>query len=222
MSEASSQSEFPFSAEIDEPAIRGWRAFVKRLMDVLGALGGILLFAPLMVVAAVLIKLDSPGPVLFIQERVGEKGRTFRILKLRTMVRNAEELLDGMLDLDRLDEPVFKIRDDPRVTRAGRFLRRWSIDELPQLFNVLQSDMSLVGPRPEEVRVVRYYDDWHRQRLLAKPGITGPVQISGRGDLSLEDRVRLEVDYISHYALRRDLEILLKTIPAVIRGDGSY
>ena len=222
MSEASSQSEFPFSAEIDEPAIRGWRAFVKRLMDVLGALGGILLFVPLMVVAAVLIKLDSPGPVLFIQERVGEKGRTFRILKLRTMVRNAEELLDGMLDLDRLDEPVFKIRDDPRVTRAGRFLRRWSIDELPQLFNVLQSDMSLVGPRPEEVRVVRYYDDWHRQRLLAKPGITGPVQISGRGDLSLEDRVRLEVDYISHYALRRDLEILLKTIPAVIRGDGSY
>ena len=222
MSEASSRSEFPFSAEIDEPAIRGWRPFVKRLMDLLGALGGILLFAPLMAVAAVLIKLDSPGPVLFIQERVGEKGRTFRILKLRTMVRNAEELLDGMLDLDRLDEPVFKIRDDPRVTRAGRFLRRWSIDELPQLFNVLQSDMSLVGPRPEEVRVVRYYDDWHRQRLLAKPGITGPVQISGRGDLSLEDRVRLEVDYISHYALRRDLEILLKTIPAVIRGDGSY
>jgi lipopolysaccharide/colanic/teichoic acid biosynthesis glycosyltransferase len=222
VSEDLSQAEHPSSVEIDKAAIQDWRAFVKRLMDLLGALGGILLFAPLMVVAAVLIKLDSPGPVLFIQERVGEKGRSFRILKLRTMVRNAEELLDGMLDLDQLDEPVFKIRDDPRVTHTGRFLRRWSIDELPQLFNVLRGDMSLVGPRPEEVRVVRHYDDWHRQRLLAKPGITGPVQISGRGDLSLEDRVRLEVDYTSHYTLRRDLEILLKTIPVVIRGDGSY
>lgn len=222
MSKAPSRSEDLFFVDIGEPAIQGSRAFFKRVIDILGALISILLFAPLMIVAALLIKLDSPGPVLFIQERVGDKGMTFKILKLRTMVRNAEELLDEMLDLDQLEEPVFKIRDDPRVTPVGRFLRRWSIDELPQLFNVLQGDMSLVGPRPEEVRVVRYYDGWQRQRLLAKPGITGPVQISGRGDLSLEDRVRLEVDYIRHYAPRRDLEILLKTIPAVIRGDGSY
>jgi lipopolysaccharide/colanic/teichoic acid biosynthesis glycosyltransferase len=138
------------------------------------------------------------------------------------MVDNAEDLLDQLVDLDSLDEPVFKLRNDPRVTRVGRFLRRWSIDELPQFLNVLRGDMSLVGPRPEEVRIVRYYDAWHRQRLRVKPGVTGPVQVNGRGDLSLEERVRLEVDYIRNYSLRRDLRILLRTIPAVIRGSGSY
>jgi exopolysaccharide biosynthesis polyprenyl glycosylphosphotransferase len=202
--------------------IKGPNAFVKRVMDALGALIGLLLSAPVMVVTAILIKLDSRGPVFFIQERVGESGKIFRICKFRTMVANAEDLLDQLIDLDTLEEPVFKLKDDPRVTRIGRFLRRWSIDELPQLFNVLKGDMSLVGPRPEEVRIVRYYNGWHRQRLQAKPGMTGPVQVNGRGDLSLEERVRLEIDYIRNHSLGRDLRILLQTVPAVIRGHGSY
>jgi len=200
--------------------IKGPMAFFKRMMDIVGALIGIPLCAPLMLVAAVLIKLDSRGPVLFGQARVGENGRTFKMYKLRTMVANAEKLLDQFIDLDGLDEPVFKLEDDPRVTCVGRFLRRWGLDELPQLFNVLKGEMSLVGPRPEEVRVVRYYNTWHRQRLKARPGITGPAQINSQRHLSLKERVRLEVDYIQHFSLGRDLEILLRTIPAVIRRDG--
>lgn len=201
--------------------VRGAKGTIKRAMDILGACVALFLTAPLMLLIAPLVKLDSPGPVLFVQERVGLLGETFRIYKFRTMVANAEELLDQLIDIDALDEPVFKIPDDPRVTRLGRFLRRWSLDELPQFFNVLKGEMSLVGPRPEEIRLVQYYSDWHRTRLLAKPGMTGPVQVSGRSDLSLKARVELELDYIRSFSLGRDLEILLKTIPAVIRGDGT-
>jgi lipopolysaccharide/colanic/teichoic acid biosynthesis glycosyltransferase len=195
---------------------------VKRAIDVVGAVFGLLLSVPVVPIAAILIKLDSRGPIFFVQDRVGETGRIFKIYKLRTMVANADGMLDQLIDLESLDEPVFKLRDDPRVTRVGRFLRRWSIDELPQFLNVLKGDMSLVGPRPEEVRIVRYYDAWHRQRLRVKPGVTGPVQVNGRGDLSLEERVRLEVHYADNYSLKHDLEILLMTVPAVIRGRGSY
>jgi lipopolysaccharide/colanic/teichoic acid biosynthesis glycosyltransferase len=195
---------------------------IKRIMDLLGAVTGLLLSAPLMLLVAILIKLDSPGPVLFVQQRVGLFGRTFRVYKFRTMVVDAEDLLDQLLDIQELEEPVFKIRNDPRVTPVGRFLRRWSLDELPQFLNVLKGEMSLVGPRPEEVRIVQYYDDYHRARLLAKPGMTGPVQVSGRADLSLRARVQLEIDYIRNYSLGKDLQILLKTIPVVIRGEGSY
>jgi lipopolysaccharide/colanic/teichoic acid biosynthesis glycosyltransferase len=200
--------------------IKGPMVLFKRMVDIIGALIGIPLCAPLILVAAVLIKLDSRGPVLFCQERVGINDKTFKMYKLRTMVANAEELLDQLIDLDNLDEPVFKLEDDPRVTCVGRFLRRWYLDELPQLFNVLKGDMSLVGPRPEEIRVVGYYNTWHRQRLKAKPGITGPAQINSQRHLSLKERVRLEVDYIRGYSLGRDFEILLRTIPAVIRRNG--
>ena len=202
--------------------ISGPIAAVKRALDILAALAGLLVAAPVMLAVAVLIKLDSPGSILFTQLRMGENGKSFRIYKFRSMVANAEALLDDLVDLEALDEPVFKLKDDPRVTRVGHFLRRWSLDELPQLFNVLAGDMSMVGPRPEEVRIVRYYNGRHRQRLRAKPGVTGPVQVSGRGDLTLEERVQLEIDYINNYSLQRDVAILLKTIPAVIRGDGSY
>jgi exopolysaccharide biosynthesis polyprenyl glycosylphosphotransferase len=201
---------------------RGPHAVAKRIMDIVGALVGLPLSAPLMAVAAVLIKLDSPGPVLFAQQRVGDKGRVFTIYKLRTMVANAEELLDQLIDLDALDEPMFKLKDDPRVTPLGRFLRRWSIDELPQLVNVLKGEMSLVGPRPEETRLVQRYNHWHKRRLMAKPGLTGPVQINGRGDLPLKERVQLEVDYIDNYSLWKDLVILVKTIPVILWGNGSY
>jgi anaerobic magnesium-protoporphyrin IX monomethyl ester cyclase len=202
--------------------IHGLPAAAKRLMDIAGALVVIPLSIPMMIGVALAIKLTSPGPVLFVQERMGERGRVFKMFKFRTMVENAEEMLDQLIDLDALEEPVFKLKDDPRVTSVGRFLRRWSLDELPQFFSVLKGEMSLVGPRPEEVRIVRYYSPWHRQRLMAKPGVTGPVQIGGRGDLGLEERVRLEVDYIRNYSIWTDLKILLKTIPAVMRGNGSY
>jgi lipopolysaccharide/colanic/teichoic acid biosynthesis glycosyltransferase len=202
--------------------LSGPRAALKRCMDIIGALIAIPLCAPLVAVTAILIKLDSKGPVLFMQWRSGVNGKVFKIYKLRTMVVNAEELLDQLIDLDALEEPMFKLRDDPRVTPLGYFLRRWSIDELPQFYNILKGEMSLVGPRPEEARLVQRYNDWHRLRLLAKPGLTGPVQISGRADLRLEDRVRLEVDYICNYSIWKDIEILLKTVPAVIRGNGSY
>jgi lipopolysaccharide/colanic/teichoic acid biosynthesis glycosyltransferase len=191
-------------------------------MDVVVAMIALLLSLPLMVLAAILIRLDSPGPILFVQQRVGLCGTTFWVYKFRTMVVGAEELLPQLVDVAELDEPVFKIPDDPRVTPVGRCLRRWSLDELPQLFNVLKGEMSLVGPRPEEVQVVLHYNDFHRTRLLAKPGITGPVQVNGRGDLSLSARVQLEIDYIQNYSFAKDLLILLKTIPVVVRGNGSY
>jgi lipopolysaccharide/colanic/teichoic acid biosynthesis glycosyltransferase len=191
-------------------------------MDILGTLLGLILTAPLMALIACLIVLDSPGPVFFSQLRVGRDGRPFRMFKFRSMADGAEEMLEQLVNIEELDPPAFKLKDDPRMTRVGRILRRLSLDELPQLFNVLKGDMSLVGPRPEEMRLVERYQDWHRQRLAVKPGMTGPMQISGRGDLSLDERVQLEIDYIEHHSLWRDVTILLRTIPAVIQGRGSY
>jgi lipopolysaccharide/colanic/teichoic acid biosynthesis glycosyltransferase len=205
-----------------QPTISGWQRVVKRLIDVvLAALSFVMMALP-MAVIAVLVKLDSPGPAIFSQIRVGQNGRPFRILKFRTMVERAEETLPQLVNLDALPEPAFKLRDDPRVTRAGRFLRRWSLDEVPQLVNVLRGEMSLVGPRPEQAELVARYTDDQRRRLAVKPGMTGPMQVSGRGDLPFEGRLALELDYIGRYSLRRDLAILLRTIPAVVKGQGAY
>ena len=204
------------------PPISGLNRAAKRAMDIVGSLVGLILATPLMAVLAVMIKLDSRGHVLFIQERVGENGRPFRMIKLRTMVDAAKDMLPEPTGLEGLPSPAFKLRDDPRVTRVGHFLRRLSLDELPQLWNVLKGEMSLVGPRPEEIRVVRLYGDWHRLRLVAKPGITGPMQVSGRADLSLDARVRLELDYITSYSLWKDVSILVRTAVAVISGRGAY
>ena len=188
----------------------------------MGANLGLLLSLPLMLGIAIAIRLDSPGPVFFTQERVGENGRVFRVFKLRSMVLDAEERRRDVVDLDQLPEPAYKLPDDPRITRVGRWLRRYSLDELPQFVNVLRGEMSLVGPRPEEVALVARYNDWQRRRLAVKPGMSGPMQVNGRGRLSLTERVALEVDYIEHYSLRRDVGILVRTLPAVLRGDGSY
>jgi lipopolysaccharide/colanic/teichoic acid biosynthesis glycosyltransferase/GT2 family glycosyltransferase len=187
---------------------------VKRMFDVIGALAGLVLSLPILAIASVAIRLDSPGPVLFAQDRAGERGKPFRIFKLRTM-RDGADALQGRM-------PADKQPNDPRVTRVGRWLRRWSIDELPQFWNVLRGDMSLVGPRPEELRVVAGYNDWQRQRLLVKPGLTGPMQVGGRAQLALDARVRLELDYMWRYSLWRDLAILAQTIPAIISGYGAY
>jgi lipopolysaccharide/colanic/teichoic acid biosynthesis glycosyltransferase len=194
----------------------------KRLLDLAGATLTLIVMALPMALIAAWIKLDSPGPVLFQQVRVGQKGQPFRIFKFRTMVDGAEHALPQLVDLERLPEPAFKIPNDPRVTRGGQFLRRWSLDELPQVFNVLRGEMSLVGPRPEEMAVVARYTDDQRRRLAVKPGMTGPMQVNGRGDLPFDERLKLEMDYIDHYSLGKDIRILLQTLPAVIDGRGAY
>ena len=206
----------------NRPPISGTQRIGKRLLDLTVAGLSLVATALPMAVIALWVKLDSPGPAFFRQVRIGQNGRPFRILKFRTMVDDAEALLPQLVDLDTLDQPAFKLRDDPRVTRAGRLLRRWSLDEIPQLVNVLRGEMSLVGPRPEQMEVVARYTDDQRRRLAIKPGMTGPMQVSGRGDLPFEERLALELDYIEHYSLRRDVAILLRTIPAVLKGKGAY
>jgi len=195
---------------------------IKRAMDLV--VSGVLLavLSPLLALAAIVILLDSGRPVFFRQRRVGRNGEPFTMLKFRTMVPDAEERLKELVDLERLEEPVFKIQDDPRVTRAGRLLRRTSIDELPQLINVFRSDMSLVGPRPEEEAVVALYDERQRTRLAVKPGLTGPMQVYGRGDLSFEERLAMERDYLDNISLTSDLALLLRTPAAILRGSGAY
>lgn len=195
---------------------------IKRGLDIIGSIVGLILLAPLMALIACLIKLDSPGPVFFVQERVGEGGRLFKMYKFRSMIVGAEAMTDEVQGFNLLPPPLLKIRDDPRVTRVGRWLRRFSLDELPQLFNVLKGEMSLVGPRPEETRVVQMYEDRHRKRLAVKPGITGPMQINGRGNLSLDERVELELAYIEEHSLWTDVLILLRTVPVVLLGKGAY
>lgn len=205
-----------------QPVIPGWKRLVKRGMDIAGALIGLVVSLPAIAVAAVAIKLDSPGPVFFRQVRIGENGRPFSMIKLRSMVEGADQQVEAFVNLQALPEPAFKLRPDPRVTRVGRVLRRISLDEAPQFINVLAGEMSLVGPRPEEARVVALYSDAHRRRLAVKPGMTGPMQIRGRGSLPFAQRMRLELEYIEQYSLLRDIEILLRTVPAIVRGDGAF
>jgi exopolysaccharide biosynthesis polyprenyl glycosylphosphotransferase len=195
---------------------------LKRGMDLLVSATMLTLLAPLLLVVALLILLDTGRPVFFRQKRAGKDGKPFTVLKFRTMVADAEERLGDLVDLEKLDEPVFKIPDDPRVTRAGRLLRRTSMDELPQLINVFKGEMSLVGPRPEEEAVVALYDERQRARLAVKPGLTGPMQVYGRADLTFEERLAMERDYLDNLSVTGDLAILLRTPGAIFRGDGAY
>ena len=195
---------------------------LKRVLDVSLSAVALMLLALPMVAVAIAIKLDSRGPVLFQQWRSGQDGKPFHMLKFRTMVVDAEALLLDLVCFDELPEPMFKLSKDPRTTRVGRFLRRWSIDELPQLLNVLKGEMSLVGPRPEQVDLVERYSPEQRRRIEVKPGITGPMQVNGRGALSLDERLALEFDYIENLSIGRDLRILGMTVSAVFRGDGAF
>lgn len=195
---------------------------MKRGLDI--AVSGLMLtlLSPLLAAIALLIVLDSGTPVFFRQKRAGKEGEPFTMLKFRTMVADAEDRLAELVDLEKLDEPAFKIPDDPRITRAGKLLRRTSLDELPQLINVLRGDMSLVGPRPEEEAVVALYDERQRVRLAIKPGLTGPMQVYGRGDLTFEERLAMERDYLDNLSIAGDLAILLRTPRAIVRGEGAY
>jgi len=194
---------------------------VKRLIDVVGAAAFLTLSAPFVAAAAVAIKLTSPGPVFFRQNRCGLNGRHFEMLKLRTMVLDAEQQQAALLELNEMDGPVFKMKDDPRVTKAGVVLRRWSIDELPQIWNVLRGDMSLVGPRPPIPLEVARYETFERRRLSMRPGVTCLWQVSGRNQVGFADWVKLDVEYIDTWSMANDFKILLRTIPAVLRGTGS-
>jgi exopolysaccharide biosynthesis polyprenyl glycosylphosphotransferase len=206
-----------------ESAIRGVNFFVKRLMDASISLVLLVLFAWLFGVLALCIKLDDPdGPVLFRQTRVGRAGKPFTALKFRSMRHGADRLLEELLARNEAEGPIFKMRDDPRRTRVGRFLRRSSLDELPQLINVLRGEMSLVGPRPPTPREVAQYEDWQRQRLEALPGITGLWQVAGRSELGFAEQVLLDITYIENWSLGLDLRILIGTIPAVLSGRGAF
>ena len=205
-----------------EHTIDGLNYIVKRTMDIIGALTGIILTLVVTPVIALAIKIDTKGPVIFKQERIGADGRPFTLYKFRSMHANAELELAHIVNFDELIDPVYKQKDDPRLTRVGRVLRRWSFDELPQFWNVLKGDMSLVGPRPEETRFVEMYEPWHRRRLAVKPGMTGSMQVNGRGDLPLDTRVQLDLDYIENYSIWCDVVILLETFPAVMRGSGAH
>ncbi len=203
-------------------AISKGALLVKRLIDVTVAAVGLVLCAPLFLLIALAIRLDSPGPIIFRQTRVGLRGRHFEMYKFRSMHVGAEEQQDMLADLNEADGPIFKIRDDPRLTRVGRILRRLSLDELPQLVNVLQGEMSLVGPRPPIPAEVEKYQEWHKKRLEAPPGMTGLWQVSGRSRLSFDEMVLLDIYYIENWSLWLDFKILMRTIPKVLLGEGAY
>jgi lipopolysaccharide/colanic/teichoic acid biosynthesis glycosyltransferase len=168
------------------------------------------------------VRLSSKGPALFRQVRAGRDGKPFKILNVRTMCQDAEDRISEVVSPDELVEPMFKLREDPRVTKVGRYLRRTSLDELPQLFNVLRGDMSLVGPRPEELWLVERYGETQRFRLQMRPGLTGPMQVHGRGELNFQERLAVEREYVENYSIRKDLKILLRTVPIIWRGPGAY
>jgi exopolysaccharide biosynthesis polyprenyl glycosylphosphotransferase len=208
--------------ELKPPVFEGLDFAIKRTFDLIGAVLLVVVLAPVMILASAAIKLSSRGPVLYRSMRPGIGGRVFSCLKFRTMVHGAEHLQDHLENRNELGGAIFKIRNDPRITPVGRFLRRWSLDELPQLFNVLRGEMSLVGPRPLPQRDYDRLDDWHRKRYLVLPGMTGLWQVSGRSELDFDELVRLDFLYLERWSVFLDLTIILKTIPAVIRQRGAW
>jgi len=207
---------------VEHPRLHGGSRLVKEAFDRVGALALLAVFGPLLLTVALCVRLTSRGPVLFRQVRVGRDGSLFRIFKFRSMYVDAEARLAELRHLNEHDGVLFKIRDDPRVTRVGRWLRRFSLDELPQLLNVVLGQMSLVGPRPPLPSEVAAYADDVRRRLAVKPGMTGLWQVSGRADLPWEEAVRLDLRYVENWSLSLDLVILLRTMTAVVRSSGAY
>lgn len=196
--------------------------FFKRLVDVIAASIALIIFSPLLLLIILAIKLTSRGPIFFSQTRVGLGGRTFKLYKFRSMIVNADEMKDSLEKNNEKDGPIFKMKHDPRITPVGRFLRKYSLDELPQLLNVLKNDMSLVGPRPPVPREVVQYEDWQLRRLSVQPGLTCIWQTSGRSKLTFEEWMRMDLQYIDHWNLSLDMKLILKTVKVVITADGAY
>jgi exopolysaccharide biosynthesis polyprenyl glycosylphosphotransferase len=203
-------------------SISGSQLFIKRAMDMTVSLLGMVLFMPFFLLIALIIRLDSPGPVVFRQLRVGKEEQVFSCFKFRSMREGADEEKDLLLEQNEADGPIFKIRNDPRVTNVGRLLRRTSLDELPQLLNVLMGHMSLVGPRPAIPSEVQRYQPWHKRRLEVAPGMTGLWQVSGRSELTFDEQVLLDLYYIENWSPFLDVQILLRTLPKAIMGDGAF
>lgn len=225
-------NRFKFEEEFDEDAIAidysdvlGKESILysvtKRLIDIVGSLCGIILLSPLFLIVAILIKLEDPkGKVFFAQERNGRYPKTFKMYKFRSMVHNAEDLLKDLMDRNEQTGPVFKINDDPRITKVGKFIRKTSIDELPQLFNVLKGDMSLVGPRPPIPHEVDQYNSYQMQRLAVKPGLTCIWQVSGRNNIGFDEWVEMDIEYIKTRNLWLDIKLIFKTV-GVLFGDDN-
>lgn len=218
----SGELEITHVATYSSGLFEGWPLVFKRLLDIFASAISLILFSPILLIVAILVKLDSPGPIFFLQERVGLNKRKFQMYKFRTMVANAEERLDVLESLNEAEGPVFKIKNDPRITRCGKFLRKTSLDELPQLINVLMNDMSLVGPRPLPIRDYKGFDqDWTRRRFSVRPGITCLWQVNGRSSISFQEWMRLDLYYIDNWSFWLDVKLIAKTIPAVLKGAGA-
>ncbi|MFC4709977.1 sugar transferase [Enterococcus eurekensis] len=197
--------------------------FAKRVIDLIGSILGLVVLFPFFIILAILMKIEEPkGPIFFSQTRVGLNGKKFKMYKIRSMVVNAEELLEDLLEQNEIEGAMFKMKDDPRITKVGKFIRKTSIDEFPQLLNVVKGEMSLVGPRPPLVREVEEYTDYDKQRLLVRPGCTGLWQVSGRNSLSFEEMVELDLNYIQNLSLLNDFMIGVKTIKVVVKSDDAY
>jgi exopolysaccharide biosynthesis polyprenyl glycosylphosphotransferase len=207
---------------VKEVSISGWNLTIKRGVDIIVASLGLVVLWPLMLLMGLLIKLDSPGPVIFTQTRMGKGGKPFTFYKFRSMKPEAEEELEKLWALNEASGPIFKIHDDPRMTGLGRFLRRTSLDELPQIYNVLRGEMSLVGPRPPIPDEVKRYQPWHLRRLEVSPGMTGLWQVSGRSELTFDEMVLLDLFYAENWSLWLDFKIMLRTIPVMLLGTGAY
>lgn len=197
--------------------------FVKRIIDILGSSVGLLLVSPLFLIISIMMKFEEPrGPIFFSQIRIGKSEKEFKMFKIRSMCVDAEEKLTELLKYNEVEGAMFKMKDDPRITKMGKFIRKTSIDELPQLWNVLKGDMSLVGPRPPLLREVLEYTEYDKQRLLVKPGCTGLWQVSGRNEVGFDEMVELDVKYIQHLSLFNDLKIIIKTIGVMIMPNSAY
>lgn len=196
--------------------------FMKRAMDIVCSGLAIIVLSPILFIVAVAIKMESKGPVVFCQKRIGKDGKEFYMYKFRSMCVNAEDILKKLEEKNEADGPVFKMKDDPRVTKVGKFIRKYSIDELMQLFNILKGDMSIVGPRPALPNEVEEYDDFAKNRLKVKPGLTCYWQVMGRSDIGFDEWMQLDVKYIKEMNFWLDIKLIFMTIPAVFKGDGAY
>ena len=210
--------ELKFENEVESKGSFSLYEICKRVMDILGAGCGLVLLSPVIIIVAILVKFSSKGPVFFSQKRVGKNGKEFDMYKFRSMVVNAEELKEKLAAQNEMSGPMFKMKEDPRVTKVGKFIRKTSIDELPQLWNVLKGDMSLVGPRPSLPKEVAQFEDWMYRRLEVKPGLTCYWQVSGRNNIDFEDWMKLDVRYVEEKNLWIDIKLIFKTV-GVLFGD---